>query len=225
MYGKIHRLPAATRDEICERLNNGQTAEQILGWVNALAPTRKMLRDLFDGKPISPQNLSTFRQGSYFKKWMDDQRKTEAIKDMATFSMRAATAAGGDMGEGAVAILAGKIMTAAESADPEEFEKYAKALHHIRNAELQARAARQRDRSLDQREREIALREESFRMKSAEALLEYAKDKAVLEIVGSREDRATKLKKLVFRMFGERPDSGVGCQPALSNSTPGQPAT
>ena len=208
MHGKINRLAAQIRDEVCERLYNGQTADTVLAWLNALPETTRMLTALFDGQPITAQNLSNFKSSKYFTAWVDDQRKTESLKDLANFSMRAAQAAGGDMGEGAVSILAGKILAAAETADPDTFEKYAKSLHHIRNAELQTRASRQRDRALDQRQREIELREETFRLKSAEALLDLAKDKAVLAIVGSKDDRAVKLKKLVARMFGDRPGSG-----------------
>jgi hypothetical protein len=209
MKGKINHLPRAIRDQVCERIYNGQTGKTVLAWLNDLAETKAVLRDLFDGANITDSNLSNFAGSSYFDQWKADVQSTEKLETLADFAARAARATDGNMSEGSVQILAGQILMSLQSGTPEDMESAAKALGHIRKAELATKSVAQRDRALNQREREIALREEAFRLKSAEALLDFSKDNAIQSIIASKDDRATKLKRMVARMFGDRP-SPVG---------------
>lgn len=73
--GKIARLPAALRDQLGHRLDDGQPANVILGWLNAEPAVVAILRDQFGGVPVSPQNLSEWRAGGY----LDWQRAQERL--------------------------------------------------------------------------------------------------------------------------------------------------
>jgi hypothetical protein len=67
--GKIARLPRAVREQLNIRLDDGQEAAEILPWLNDLPEVRQILTQHFNGTPISPQNLSAWRQGG-FHEWL-----------------------------------------------------------------------------------------------------------------------------------------------------------
>jgi uncharacterized protein YukE len=70
--GKIAHLPGNVRDELNQRLENGQEGATLLPWLNALPEVQERLKDHFDGAPISKQNLSEWRQGG-FREWQIGQ--------------------------------------------------------------------------------------------------------------------------------------------------------
>jgi hypothetical protein len=67
--GKIARLPGNIREELNIRLDDGQEADEILTWLNALPEVREVLATQFEGSSISPQNLSAWRHGG-FQEWL-----------------------------------------------------------------------------------------------------------------------------------------------------------
>jgi hypothetical protein len=67
--GKIARLPRSVRDQLNIRLDDGQEADDILPWLNALPEVQKVITERFNGVGVSPQNLSAWRQGG-FKEWL-----------------------------------------------------------------------------------------------------------------------------------------------------------
>ncbi|MGP8198388.1 MAG: hypothetical protein ACLQU4_02665 [Limisphaerales bacterium] len=67
--GKIAHLPRSIRDLLNERLDRSQPASQILPWLNALEEVIEIIKEDFDGIPISEQNLSQWRQGG-FQEWL-----------------------------------------------------------------------------------------------------------------------------------------------------------
>lgn len=75
--GKIARLPAAVREQLNQRLHDGEPAHTILPWLNGLAAVRAVLRRDFHSRPITPQNLSEWRRGG-FALWRDEQASREA---------------------------------------------------------------------------------------------------------------------------------------------------
>jgi hypothetical protein len=63
--GKIARLPGGIRAQLNTRLHDGAEGKQIVLWLNSLPEVRKILAQHCDGRPISEQNLSQWRQGGY----------------------------------------------------------------------------------------------------------------------------------------------------------------
>ena len=66
--GKIAHLSGVLRDELNQRLENGEEATALLPWLNARPEVQASLKDHFDSAPISKQNLSEWRQGG-FREW------------------------------------------------------------------------------------------------------------------------------------------------------------
>ena len=66
--GKIARLPFALREQLNRRLRDNEPSDPLLAWLNALPEVQTLLKDQFQGSPISRQNLSDWRQGG-FAEW------------------------------------------------------------------------------------------------------------------------------------------------------------
>ena len=66
--GKIANLPAKVRDELNRRINDGEEGKELLEWLNAKPEVVDVVTRLFDGKPISQQNLSQWRTHGY-RQW------------------------------------------------------------------------------------------------------------------------------------------------------------
>jgi len=84
--GKIARLPRDIRDQLNQRLEQSEESPQLLAWLNALPETQKIVQNDFASVPISPQNLSQWRQGG-FQEWLarrdlcDDAREVRHLSD------------------------------------------------------------------------------------------------------------------------------------------------
>jgi len=67
--GKIANLPAETRDELNYRIAQGDEGIELVEWLNAKPEVAEVVNKLFDGVPISEQNLSEWRKRGY-QKWL-----------------------------------------------------------------------------------------------------------------------------------------------------------
>jgi hypothetical protein len=83
--GKIGRLPHELRMKVNERLQDCESGETILEWLNGLPEVREMLREHFEGAPINKQNLSEWRVGGH-EEWV---RHNEALETMYRFTGKA----------------------------------------------------------------------------------------------------------------------------------------
>jgi hypothetical protein len=66
--GKIANLPEHVRDELNWRINDGDEGKELVDWLNAKPEVVEVVTKLFDGKPISEQNLSLWRTHGY-RRW------------------------------------------------------------------------------------------------------------------------------------------------------------
>ena len=83
--GKIARLPEEIREELNERLEAGEPGPKLLAWLNALKRVQKILKQQFDGAPITKQNLSEWRQGGH-QEWLvqrDFWGRIREVKELA----------------------------------------------------------------------------------------------------------------------------------------------
>jgi hypothetical protein len=80
--GKIARLPRPVRDELNRRLEHNLPGRELADWLNSLPEVKEVLAARFQGKPISEQNLSEWRQGG-FAEWETRQDLLEETGDSA----------------------------------------------------------------------------------------------------------------------------------------------
>jgi hypothetical protein len=79
--GKIARLPLAIRQQLNQRLQDGQKARQIVEWLNSLPEVQAVMAAAFNGKPIEEYNLSRWKSGGY-ESWEQEQCTREAATAM-----------------------------------------------------------------------------------------------------------------------------------------------
>jgi hypothetical protein len=83
--GKIGRLPRTIRNELNQRLDNGEPAAPMLAWLNALPEVQTILATHFDATPITKQNLSQWHNGG-FQEWLQQQECRDLLFDFAADS-------------------------------------------------------------------------------------------------------------------------------------------
>ena len=70
--GKLARLPLALRNKIFQRIADNEPGTVIVSWLNALPEVQDILNRYFQGRKISPKNLSEFEK-KYFSTWLSRQ--------------------------------------------------------------------------------------------------------------------------------------------------------
>jgi len=70
--GKIARLPREIREELNVRLQNGEVGRLLVDWLNGLPGVKAVLKERFEGRPITDGNLSEWKQGGY-EDWVRHQ--------------------------------------------------------------------------------------------------------------------------------------------------------
>jgi len=78
--GKIGRLPRAVRQQLNERLADGESAQVLVAWLNDCEEVRERLAQYYDGRPITEQNLSDWKQGG-FQDWLRHQDARAVARD------------------------------------------------------------------------------------------------------------------------------------------------
>lgn len=211
---------------INHRLADGQSAAEILAWVNVQPKVRDVLDRHFDGVEISPQNLSEWRGGGYLD-WCETVEQEENIKRLSEMSFQLAKAGGTDLSAGAVAIVAGKIydglkLVTGVDLDPDEdaeadgpkidLSALADAVAKIRDIELKTRMVDQKDklvgiaeRKMSAKEREVALAERRFQTLAIETFIKWAASDEAKKILGSGQAKHVQMARLRELMFGPSP--------------------
>jgi hypothetical protein len=107
--GKIGRLKSIIRDEVNQRIEDGQTGVEILSWLNGLSEVQRVLQEQFGGRPISKQNLSHWRNSGHVE-WLQRQDRRLSLQSVTE---RAETlsegALGRDLGQQFATILTAEI--------------------------------------------------------------------------------------------------------------------
>jgi hypothetical protein len=75
---KIARLPNAIREELNQRLLNGEEGKNLVQWLNSLPKVRAVMQAKFEGHPITEQNVSDWKQGGYVA-WEAGQRMLDTV--------------------------------------------------------------------------------------------------------------------------------------------------
>ncbi|PTY03940.1 hypothetical protein DB346_02790 [Verrucomicrobia bacterium LW23] len=205
--GKIARLPVAIRNEVCRRIYDGQPGPKIIAWLHTQEDVLRVLDEQFHEEPISPQNLSEWRQGGY-QNWLSRRERIADTKDLAEFALKLGEAAGGSIMDGTAAIAGGRIMGVLEKVDDENFPKLIAGIASLRSLELEARRQKSHEaftrERLDLKAREVAATELRVQLLTCEKFLQWYSDKRALE-AASRPTKDGRVQALMALMFGAKP--------------------
>ncbi len=195
---KIGRLPFAVRNELCERLRDGQTGTDVLAWANKTAAWRAVKRAVGCGD-INPQNLSDWRDTGYAD-WLKDQERTDHLRKLAEFADAVASRTGGDPSAVGARIVAGKLLDVCESAEGESVQELVKAFATLRAAENDARRTDiARDKN-DLARKQLDLAREKFRRDTCELFLKWHADRHAADIAAGPGTHEQKIAALLAYM-------------------------
>jgi hypothetical protein len=105
--GKIARLPVKIRENLNNRLRDGQPGRELVGWLNALPEVRAVLKAQFAGRAITSQNLSEWKGGGY-REWLAQQEAISQIGELAATAGQLDRAAEGRLSDHLATLLAAR---------------------------------------------------------------------------------------------------------------------
>ena len=91
--GKIARLSRAVREELNRRLEDGMQGKALVGWLNGLPEVKAVMDTAFDGRAVTEQNLSEWRQGGFLD-WQRQQEARDWVRQTAEEAQELEQAAG-----------------------------------------------------------------------------------------------------------------------------------
>jgi len=206
--GKIARLPFDLRQQLNQRMRDGDPDVDLVEWLNELPDVQAALTGAsFGGRKktraqITAQNLSEYRKGGY-QDWLDNQDKVDRAKKLAELSYQLASASGGNVSETIVRVTAGRIYEALEVATGEDMLKLTEALTGLSAAETAAVRANTDNKRLGIQKESLALEQAKFQRQTAELFLKFYADKRAQEIAEGKGPKSVKIDQLRQMMFGE----------------------
>lgn len=215
--GKIARLPHALREEVNSRLLNGETSGVILAWLNAHKDAIRIWDQYFEGSPATAQNLSEWRLGG-FKEWLSRKERADDLKTLSTFALDLAKS-GGNIADGAAAILSGHILEALETfgnvvvtggkedadKDPAEgLAAMAKAVSSLQKSQVAREKLTLDKRKTAQKDEEIRLAREKFEKQTVDKFMQFAQTKEAQAILNSGAKKSVQMAELRKLMFGAK---------------------
>jgi hypothetical protein len=199
---KIGRLPFALRTELNERIRDGATGTAVLNWLND-TPEMTHVRAETGCEDVNPQNLTDWRNTGY-KDWLDNQEATERLRALTEMSADMVHQTGGDPSAVGARILAGKLLSALETAAPEEQGELVKAFATLRAGENDARRTDLAREKNELARQSLALDRQKFQRQTCDLYLKWYEDEQAKTIV---EDKAlnndAKTEALGRLMFGQ----------------------
>jgi hypothetical protein len=201
--GKIARLPGDVRADLNQRLYDGHSADRVLRWLNALPQTKAVIQAEFNGDLVTPQNLSDWRKGGY-QDWISERQEIAETKELAVLATQIADGLGGSVSDATAAIFAGRLLPLLRhNDDPEVLASFSAALNaltQVDRTKLERRKADQRDSIIKQKDETLELEKRKFRLKLAEALVDYIDNERARQIAASPDSRQDKVKALLAFM-------------------------
>lgn len=196
--GKIASLPREIRQQLNERLLDGEFAPQILPWLNSLPEVKERLATRAragEGEvpEITDGNLSEWRAGG-FQDWCQDVK----VRDLNTFVSRMADAAGQPPESLLRRVWTGKMLETAEKLsleNPDAFMDLGKTIATISAAAHREEAHADKTRQTDTK---LALE----KIKVARAFVKFYDDARARELAESARSDDAQLPLLADFLLG-----------------------
>jgi hypothetical protein len=228
--GKFARIPDKIRDLANQRILDGWTGRRICDWLNGLPEVEAELKPLFgESWALEDSNLSRWRKGGY-REWLRDRTKVARIQALSEYALTLAEAGGGQIYQGASALLGGQILELLETVEAidsatglddeaatEEGPSRLEALETLSRIVAAQRSGdlAQRKLELDRQKNELGEKQfgilrDKFRRETCELFVKYCENAKAKEIaLDGSKDYDTRLAELADVLFGEMPE-GIG---------------
>ena len=190
--GKIAGLPAGIREQVCQKILDGETGSKILPWLNGLAEVKKVLGERFDGVRISDENLTQWRKGGY-QDWLSEQKQVRDLRAKSELALAIAKASGGNLSEGAAAIAGGKLLELMEAANGENINDLVDAATAIRGGDIELKKLAVKERDGERADRKLDLEENRYRLAFCTDFLKWWGDKRAADGAAANSGRQGEL--------------------------------
>lgn len=199
--GKIGRLPREIREQLNQRLRDGEPGPQLIQWLNSLEATQKLLAAEFNGREISDENLSEWKNWGY-RHWLERQESMAHAAEMMHSARELSASAGGALADHLATLIAARyarLVWEFEAAQDDE-----KAMDRLRSLCLDVARLRRGDHS----RRRINVLEGHNRGIPESEILDYffrwAQSPLIKEWICDGETRPAAKFVSLKRLFGTR---------------------
>ena len=146
--GKIARLPFNIREELNHQLKDNVPVKDILSWLNTDSTVRHYMERLFQGRYITEQNVSEWRQGGH-QEWLTYLSCIEDVRDLSEDAVRMAlTDISGEHLLLALTAMFAQMVKNMEDTPEIAFNRKLIVLQHLTKLALSLRRSEQKDERL-----------------------------------------------------------------------------
>jgi hypothetical protein len=204
-FGKIARLPADLREQLNQRILNGQKGSEILAWLNELTPVKEILAAHFHGRPIQSQNFSNWRADGY-QRWLRQKQNVGSVKDVRQFAADIIQAGVDGLTSASAALASAKMLQFLETLDPAtttpgDLAKCAAAIAILREKEQNDARIKIAQHRLRQRDALIRLKKDKQQRDAVAIARRLLGDTLAEAIEGSSWSNAEKIEALGIHLF------------------------
>jgi hypothetical protein len=131
--GKIARLPRDVRNQLNRRIADGEPGIRLVEWLNGLPDTQRVLANDFNGREISEQNLTEWKQGGY-QDWLARQETLACARELAADAGELGEAAEGSLADHLALVLSARyaeLVSGWNGGMDDEFKRKLRALRTL----------------------------------------------------------------------------------------------
>jgi hypothetical protein len=207
LVGKVARLPNTIREQLNQRLSDGQTGIEILAWLNELPVVKRILAAQFEGAPITERNLVNWRKIGYAR-WLQKQEPIQELKWLGEAASDFSRAGAGKLAHGAAALAAAWLLDYMRRVPPDKCSPAdltrisfaATCLQKGAQADAQLKLAEKR---ILQKDEQLLLTRDRDQRNAITIGLRLLGDARAKAIEGSSHSYAEKIELLGLHTFGE----------------------
>jgi hypothetical protein len=207
-HGKIARLPRVVREELNQRLDNGESGIRLTKWLNGLKEVKKVLRENFGGRAITADNLSEWKCGG-FVEWQVRRESLEQARELSAQAKELEEATECALSDSLATVLTARYAKVLSGWDGKVTEEFNAQLRVLRSMCLDVAELRRGDHSRMRvvfENRRLYLNREKTEREVYEMFSRWAWQPAVREVLckdwESLEEREERMEE-IFRMRQE----------------------
>ena len=225
--GKIARLPRDLRDQLNQRLADGEQGVTLLPWLNGLPDVKELLALHFEGSPISKQNLSEWRSGG-FAEWEARQDIFAQTNDLSADAADLSKSTQGVLADDLATLLAARYAALLHTWKGEVNKKLTgklRVLHGLTSDVAKLRRGDHQNRRWKLQQDLLEEEQESTKEELFDRFWGWAGNPKVREVIARQYARETNDPDVMRKLFGLPPTTpeAAGSVPRAARN-PGESA-
>ncbi len=203
--GKLGRLPWAVKRELHNQLRDAVPGPVILLWLNDQPVVKDLLQQQWQGRPITPQNLSDYRASAEYTKWLKSQEALETSQEKTKFVLGFASDAGLDLMDAADSLAVSRLLEDLEFAEGDDAINLMRTLATFRKGGNARALLDVRRAELSLNEKRAELDRDKFERQTVAAFMKFARTPEAQEILDNGKPKSVQMDLLHDLMFGTKP--------------------